>query len=147
SATFRAVVSASPEEGMTRAANRRQPSHKEEESMRFRRIGVCSIVLLAFLAALLASAPADAQQATRWPSLGSQLLRDHVRPGSALEGMIRGNQEFGLYLDPREATDSIRIPLWLRVNWRKAHPEMTYSPDDPSGGYPLVLKEVHEWMV
>jgi hypothetical protein len=31
------------------------------------------------------------------------------------------------------------VPLWLRVYWRKAHPEMRV--------YPLVLKEVHEWMV
>ena len=42
--------------------------------------------------------------------------------------------------------DEVRVPPWLRVHWRKAHPEMKYDAADPTGGYPFVLKEVHEWM-
>jgi hypothetical protein len=80
-----------------------------------------------------------------WPSLEKQLQADHVEPGSALERLIRANQDFSM-LRPDEAKDQIRIPLWLRVIWRKAHPEMTYSADDPTGGYPFVLKEAREWM-
>src|SRR4029453_3463543 len=56
------------------------------------------------------------------------------------------NQDFSL-LRPEEAKDRIGIPLWLRVLWRRAHPEMVYSGKDPTGGYPLVLREVYEWMV
>ncbi|HKH43183.1 MAG TPA: hypothetical protein VKM72_00815 [Thermoanaerobaculia bacterium] len=83
---------------------------------------------------------------TEWPSLDAQLLAGDVVPGSALEALIAGNQDFSL-LRPEEAKDGIRIPLWLRVLWREAHPEMEYSGDDPTGGYPLVLKEVYQWMI
>lgn len=66
--------------------------------------------------------------------------------GTALERLIAENQDFEL-LHPGEADDQIRVPLWLRVFWRKAHPEMVFDPADPTGGYPLLLKEIHEWMV
>src|SRR5262249_4038225 len=56
------------------------------------------------------------------------------------------NQDFSL-LRPEEADDKLLIPLWLRVQWRKANPEGNYSAADPTGGYPLVLREVAEWMV
>ena len=36
-----------------------------------------------------------------------------------------------------EASDKIPVPLWLRVYWRKGHPEANYSAADPTGGYPL----------
>ena len=84
--------------------------------------------------------------ATGWPSLADQLRVDSVTPRSALEALITANQDFSV-LRPEEAKDAIRIPLWLRVLWRRAHPEMVYSASDPTGGYPFVLKEVHEWMV
>jgi hypothetical protein len=101
------------------------------------------------IAALLAAlsifpSPSFAQQSS-WLTLQTQLARDHVPPGSALERYIEDNQDFTL-LEPREARDAIRIPAWLRVQWRKAHPEMKYDAADPTGGYPYVLKEVHEWM-
>jgi hypothetical protein len=80
-----------------------------------------------------------------WPTLRQQIAQIEAPAGSALEKLIRENQDFSL-LRPDEAYDKIRIPLWLRVHWRKAHPEMEYSPLDPTGGYPLVLKEVAEWM-
>ena len=79
------------------------------------------------------------------PSLAAQLAREGAPRGSRLEQLISENQNFEL-LPARELGDTLRIPLWLRVHWRKAHPEMRASPNDPTGGYPLVLKEVHEWM-
>ncbi|MEN3333420.1 MAG: hypothetical protein V7641_2785 [Blastocatellia bacterium] len=82
----------------------------------------------------------------QWPSLSQQLRDAEVTPGSALESLIRDNQDFSM-LRPEEAKDTLRLPPWLRVYWRKAHPEINYSGLDPTGGYPLVLKEIYEWMV
>jgi hypothetical protein len=80
-----------------------------------------------------------------WPTLEQQLAADRVPPGSALERLIRDSQDFAL-LRAEEAGDGLGLPPWLRVAWRKAHPRGRYLPGDPSGGYPLVLQEVHEWM-
>ena len=80
-----------------------------------------------------------------WPSPDQQLKASRVQPGSALEKLILNNQDFGM-LRAEEAGDKIPVPLWLRVHWRKAHPEGRYAASDPAGGYPLVLKEVAEWM-
>lgn len=82
----------------------------------------------------------------QWPSVERQLAKDRIRPGSNLEGLVYANQDFDM-LRPDEMNDKIGIPPWLRVVWRKAHPELTYSADDPTGGYPRVLHEVHEWML
>jgi len=81
-----------------------------------------------------------------WPAVDHQLARDHVQPGTALEKLVRANQDFSI-LRAEEANDKLLIPLWLRVQWRKAHPEGNFSAGDPTGGYPLVLREVAEWMV
>jgi BNR repeat-like domain len=56
---------------------------------------------------------------------------------TALERLVAENQDFGL-LEPGELRDGPPIPAWLRVAWRKEHPD---------GPYPLILKEVHEWML
>ncbi|MFN0110516.1 MAG: hypothetical protein ACKVZH_16800 [Blastocatellia bacterium] len=90
-------------------------------------------------------APTAAAQNSPWPSLPDQLTRYKVQPGSALEQLIKDNQQFGM-LRPDEASDLRGLPPWIRVWWRKAHPELVYSATDPTGGYPLVLKEVVEWM-
>ena len=82
----------------------------------------------------------------RWPSLEHQLRESQVIPGSALEQLIRDNQDFSI-LYPKEANDRLRIPLWLRVQFRKNHPELTFKPNDPSGGYPLALRDLYNWMV
>ena len=82
----------------------------------------------------------------QWPTVEQQLAKDRIRPGSNLEGLVYANQDFEI-LRPGERNDRIGIPPWLRVWWRKAHPELTYSAGDPTGGYPRVLHEVHEWMV
>jgi len=97
------------------------------------------VVLLCLPAAARAAVPS-------WPSLGEQLQAGRVAPTSALAKLIAANQDFSR-LRPEEARDKIRIPLWLRVLWRRAHPEMVYSAADPTGGYPLVLKEAYEWML
>jgi hypothetical protein len=83
---------------------------------------------------------------TRWPSLEKQLGTDGVRPGSALEGLIRANQNFSV-LRADELHDKLGIPPWLRVFWRTQHPEAEYSATDPTGGYPRVIHEVYEWML
>jgi hypothetical protein len=101
---------------------------------------------LLLLAASLPLAIADAAPQPDWPTVERQLAADRVAPGTPLAELIRDNQDFAL-LRPEEARDRIPVPLWLRVYWRKAHPEMRSAPGDPTGGYPLVLKELHEWMV
>jgi BNR repeat-like domain/Fibronectin type III domain len=102
-------------------------------------------VVLALLLLALPVAGAFAAPPDGWPTLQSQLAHMKAPAGSALEKLIKQNQDFNL-LRPEEAYDKIPVPLWLRVHWRKAHPEMVYSPADPSGGYPHVLKEIAEWM-
>src|SRR3954469_14628615 len=103
--------------------------------------------MLAFLVALAAFLPQTASGATAgWPTLRDQMQADGVTAHSALEALIAANQDFSL-LRPEEAKDHIPVPPWLRVLWRRVHPEMVYSGKDPTGGYPFVLKEVHEWMV
>jgi hypothetical protein len=81
-----------------------------------------------------------------WPSVDEQLNQDNVPPGSALERLIREHQDFHL-LRPEEATDRVGVPPWLRVYWRKQHPELNYPADDPTGGYPRILGNLHAWMV
>jgi hypothetical protein len=105
--------------------------------------------LLSILLSPLAPSAKTAEAAGHgpsWPSLERQLAKDRVVPGSALEALIYENQDFSM-LRPGEAHDKIGVPLWLRVWWRKAHPEMVYSAGDPTGGYPHALKEIYEWML
>jgi len=95
---------------------------------------------------LLAAACFPAAAWAEWPSLEKQLSKDRVQPGSALARLIAANQDFTL-LRVAEQDDHIPLPPWLRVLWRKAHPHAKPIPGDPTGGYPLVLREAHEWMV
>jgi hypothetical protein len=81
-----------------------------------------------------------------WPSVEEQLSRDNVRRGTALERLIRENQDFDL-LRPEEADDRIGLPPWLRVYFRKQHPEQEYRADDPTGGYPRSLRNLYSWML
>lgn len=82
----------------------------------------------------------------KWPTIEDQLRESRVARGSALETLIRQNQDFEM-LNPGEAQDNLRIPLWLRVHFRKNHPELEFKPDDPTGGYPLALRDLYHWMV
>lgn len=81
-----------------------------------------------------------------WPTVEEQLAQAGATQGTALERLIRENQDFHL-LRPEEANDRIGIPPWLRVHWRKAHPDGRYSSDDPTGGYPRTLRDTHSWML
>lgn len=81
---------------------------------------------------------------SHWPTLEAQLTAARVTPGSALERLIRDNQELEM-LRPEEAGDKVRLPPWIRIAWRKRHPEGRYAGS--SGGYPLVLARIHEWML
>jgi hypothetical protein len=81
-----------------------------------------------------------------WPAVPDQLQRHGIGQGSALARLVEDNQELWM-LRPEEVKDLLPTPPWLRVAFRKAHPELTYQADDPTGGYPHVLKEVLEWMV
>src|SRR5258708_34149148 len=74
-----------------------------------------------------------ADLARGWPGLHQQLQADHVLPGSALAKLIAENQDLGL-LRPEEAADSLKLPPWLRVLWRKHHPDGRYLASDPTGG-------------
>jgi len=62
----------------------------------------------------------------KWPSLEEQLAASRVARGSALEQLIRDNQDFEI-LRPEEARDKLRLPPWLRVYWRKLHPDAKYT--------------------
>jgi len=104
-----------------------------------------SLMVATVALSLAASAAFAAPRQHAWPSADQQLKSSRVQPGTALEKLILNNQDFGM-LRAEEAGDKIPVPLWLRVHWRKAHPEGTYAASDPAGGYPLVLKEVAEWM-
>src|SRR4051812_17713045 len=77
----------------------------------------------------------------------AQLAADHVIPGSALEQLIRENQDFAILNPEESATDAIGLPLWQRVMYRREHPEQVFSAADPTGGYPRALKDAHLWMV
>jgi len=119
-------------------------------SSRVRRLAHAPLVAIVIaglaLCALSAGKAASAAQLGRWPSIQEQLADSHVIPGSALERLILENQDFSV-LRSEEATDSLRIPPWLRVLYHKNHPHDRFSPHDPTGGYPLVLNEVWEWML
>jgi hypothetical protein len=88
--------------------------------------------------------PTRRGQPTRWPTVEEQLRESKVKAGSALEKLILENQDFEM-LRPDELHDKLRLPPWLRVYWRKNHPDAVFEP--PSAGYPLVLKEFYEWMI
>jgi hypothetical protein len=104
-------------------------------------------LLLTVIFAALPFTPLRAQEAAGpWPTIAGQLAEDGIDPDSALAALILENQDFRM-LRAEEAKDTIGLPPWLRVYWRKAHPELTYSADDPTGGYPRVLNEIYEWMV
>jgi hypothetical protein len=87
------------------------------------------------------------RKSQKWPSVALQLRESRVVHGSRLEQLIRDNQDFEL-LHPAEATDELPIPLWLRVHWRKQHPDQIPDDSSPAAAYPYpdVLDSVYEWM-
>ncbi len=100
-----------------------------------------------FTALLLASAAAAAPPTgvSGLPPIDAQLRKAGARPGTAFERLIRENQDYSL-LRSEERNDDGVVPAWMKILWRKANPDGRYTAADPTGGYPLVLKEVVEWM-
>lgn len=114
-------------------------------------LGLCLLLsgwLISTLGDLNLSKPAQAaqEQKAQWPALEKQLTVDKVAPGSALDKLIRENQDFSV-LHPQEASDKLGLPPWLRVYWRRSNPDWRYAPDDPTGNYPRALKNVYLWML
>src|SRR5204862_630323 len=89
---------------------------------------------VAFAAAVLVTLfVVSGAEAAPFPTLREQLRESKVIPGSALANLIRANQDFSM-LRPEEAKDELLLPAWLRVLWRKSHPEGVYAAGDPTGG-------------
>ncbi len=75
------------------------------------------------------------------PLLDAQIEEAQASKGSRLEQLIRDNQDFEL-LAPEELDDKFPYPLWLRVLWRKQHPEVQMPANNPGGAYPEVLSQL-----
>src|SRR6478672_1630315 len=83
-----------------------------------------------------------------WPSLAQQLQRDHVKAGSALERLIRDNQDFSLLPAAcEEGEEGGDLPPWLRVLFHRNHPEVAAAGQCPEGGYPEFLSRIYTWML
>ena len=80
------------------------------------------------------------------PTVASQIKSAQAPKGSTLERLIRENQNFDL-LVPEEMEDDYPNPLWLRVLWRKQHPEIAMSKKNPGAAYPEVLSQIYKRMV
>jgi hypothetical protein len=94
----------------------------------------------------MAKEPTKNDEKGRWPSVEEQLAEAKATPGSAFEKFIRLNQDFELLRPGEGPHDSIRLPPWLRVYWRKQHPDESHSPAGPHGDYPESLNRIGEWM-
>jgi hypothetical protein len=112
------------------------------------RVGVAVAIAVIAMAAM----PISAQQKLRGAAAAAAIDRQVVVPGTALDQLIHENQDATMELAPPQ--DDLVVPLWLRALWRKNHPEsriadltVDLSDPDPTGGYPLVLKEIWEWML
>ena len=93
-------------------------------------------------AAIVSGLAATSACGSDWPSLEDQLSALQVKRGSALEQLIKDNQNFDMLRD-EEAHDELGFPPWLRVYFRKMHPDFSGG----RVGYPLILKEVLGYML
>ncbi len=80
------------------------------------------------------------------PTVAAQIRAAKAPKGSNLETLIRDNQDFDV-LNAAELDDEHSLPLWLRVLWRKQHPEVTMPETNPGAAYPEVLSQIHKRMV
>lgn len=80
------------------------------------------------------------------PTIRAQIESAKAPKGSALEKLIRANQDFEL-LQPEEFEDDYSIPLWLRVAWRKQNPDVPLPLKNPGAAYPEVLSQAYRRMV
>ncbi len=82
----------------------------------------------------------------RFPPVEEQLAEAKAIHGSAFAQFIQLNQETDLLRPEESEDDGIGYPLWLRVYWRKQHPELENAPAGPAGDYPEALDRIEEWM-
>jgi hypothetical protein len=82
----------------------------------------------------------------RWLTADEQLARAKAVRGSAFEKFILANQDHSLLRPEEHNGDGIGYPLWLRVYYRKQHPDEPLAPAGPAGDYPEVLNRIQEWM-
>jgi hypothetical protein len=80
------------------------------------------------------------------PTIKAQIESAKAPKGSALDKLIRANQDFEL-LHPDEFDDDYSVPLWLRVLWRKQHPDVQLPEKNPGAAYPEVLSQLYRRMV
>lgn len=80
------------------------------------------------------------------PSVATQIRDAKAPKGSPLEDLIRQNQDLDM-LAPSEIDDDYPLPLWLRVYWRKQHPEIEMPEKNPGAAYPEVLSQMYRRMV
>lgn len=83
---------------------------------------------------------------SKTPTVSSQIKSAKAPKGSALEKLIRKNQNFDLLL-PEEIQDDYGHPLWLRVYWRKQHPEISMPEKNPGAAYPEILSQIYKRMI
>ena len=94
----------------------------------------------------MAQEPREPEGGAERPSLEKQLEAAKARPGTAFAKFIELNQEFELLRRGEHEHDNTDLPLWLRVYWRKQHPEEPHSPAGPAADYPESLNRIQEWM-
>ena len=92
------------------------------------------------------SSSSSSSKPGRWISLEQQLQAAGAVHGSELEKLIRANQEIHLLRPEEHQNDGIDLPLWLRVHYRKNHPDQPHAAIGPIGDYPEALENLHEWM-
>ena len=80
------------------------------------------------------------------PSVAEQVRKTGAPASSALAKLIRDNQDIEL-LHPDELNDGYPTPLWLRVVWRKQHPEIAMPATNPGAAYPETLSPIYRRMV
>ncbi|HEV3115895.1 MAG TPA: sialidase family protein [Gemmataceae bacterium] len=60
--------------------------------------------------------------------------------------MVENNQELHL-LKAAGVKGKIDVPDWLKVYYRKQHPQLKAALQDPTQGYPLALESIYHWML
>jgi hypothetical protein len=84
------------------------------------------------------------------PGAEEQIAAAQVDPNSPLAQLIRENQPAELpaamaadVTDPGE----IDVPVWVRVYWRRQHPEAEFVAEDPTHGLPKALEQFADWLL
>ncbi|HKS22141.1 MAG TPA: exo-alpha-sialidase [Thermoanaerobaculia bacterium] len=110
-----------------------------------------SLRIAAAVILLFTASSTFAEEKRSGAARAAAIEKKRIIPGSALDRLIRENQPKGEFR-ALQAPDNLVVPTWLRVLWRKNHPEtrvaaFSSAAHDPTGGYPLVLKEIWQWLL